>query len=234
MDANTTTTNANENAQNTTIEGGQKQPTTFSLMFIIILVIMAIFKMSGNTGDSNTYMLICVILVLILSLNSFQVGRDVYMLVFILGLIALTISTKEGVAIIENLGILRCEVLLVTAILLISMLLINMNNWNMEPRKGSEVLKEVRIEGFETIEGDATKSFCEKYQPDPNEMNKQCGKFDKNSCDIPSCCVWLNGKKCVAGDVNGPTFVTGEDMKEIDIKYYKHQGKCYGNCKENK
>ena len=215
--------------------GVQRQPSKFSLMFIIILIIMAIFKMSGNNGDNNSYMLVCVIMVLILSLNSFEVGRDTYMLIFILGLIALTVSSKEGVLLIEQFGLLRCEVLLVTAILLISMLLINMNNWNMETRKGNgEVIKELRVEGLENIESDATKSFCEKYQKDPIELNKQCGKFDKDSCDIPNCCVWLNGKSCVAGDINGPTFTSDDDMKDIDIKYYKHQGKCYGNCEENK
>ena len=217
------------------MEANQSKPPAFSLMFAIILIIMAVFKMSSGEVTGNSYMFVCVILILILSLNSFQVGKDTYMLVFVIALIYLTVSTKEGSALFESLGLLRCEVLLVTAIILISMLLINMNNWNMDLKNkngGGEVVKEVTIEGMENmdLEADGEKSFCDKYQSNPDELNKQCKKFDKKSCDIPNCCVWLNGSSGVAGSNLGPTFQTDDDMKDIDVKYYLHQGKCYGDC----
>ena len=231
MVASTANTENNANNANNAIVGNKPSPGV--LIFIIMIIMLAVFKMGVMGENSSSYFIICAFILILLAFNTFKSAKSAQMFIIILGLIALTVSNKESLSIIENLGILRCEVLLITAIILISMLLINMNNWNMEPSKTEgNVLKEVRIEGLECINADAKQTFCDKYQTEPDELNKQCAKFDKTSCNIPSCCVWLNGKSCVAGDSNGPTFTTDDNMNDIDVDYYNHQGTCYGNCEE--
>jgi hypothetical protein len=43
------------------------------------------------------------------------------------------------------------------------------------------------------------------------------------NCKNSECCVLSNGKKCLAGNANGPTFKTGNE------KNYYYMGKCYGS-----
>jgi len=151
MDANTANT---ENNANNAIVGNKPSPGV--LIFIIMIIMLAVFKMGVMGENSSSYFMICAFILILLAFNTFKSAKSAQMFIIILGLIALTVSNKESLSIIENLGILRCEVLLITAIILISMLLINMNNWNMEPSKTEgNVLKEVRIEGFEGINADA-------------------------------------------------------------------------------
>ena len=39
----------------------------------------------------------------------------------------------------------------------------------------------------------------------------------------------MNGQKCVAGDIKGPTF-RNRNGKEVDYNYYFFKDKCIGNC----
>ena len=59
-------------------------------------------------------------------------------------------------------------------------------------------------------------------------LKEACSKLTNKNCNKPACCVVLNGKKCVAGSQNGPTFKT-ELGKNINIDYYYFQNKCYGD-----
>ena len=49
---------------------------------------------------------------------------------------------------------------------------------------------------------------------------------------MTDCCVLLNGTKCVAGNINGPTYLT-ENGKEIDQLYFYYKDICYGNCESS-
>jgi cytoskeletal protein RodZ len=67
--------------------------------------------------------------------------------------------------------------------------------------------------------------FCKSNSA---SLKESCNKLTKKNCNSTSCCVVLNGKKCVAGNQDGPTFKT-ESGEDVNIDYYYYQNKCYGN-----
>ena len=75
-----------------------------------------------------------------------------------------------------------------------------------------------RMENFSTnaITGE---SICSVYSSKPAELNSKCGSLTETNCKATSCCVWLNGETCVAGNAQGPTFLT-KNGKNIDVKTY--------------
>jgi len=73
-------------------------------------------------------------------------------------------------------------------------------------------------------------SFCEinKFKPD---LNEQCNKLTADHCNQTSCCVFLNGKQCVAGSESGPHITTDPVSGfDIDYTYYSYKNNCYGTC----
>ena len=82
-------------------------------------------------------------------------------------------------------------------------------------------------------QSDYSDDICLKYSGDSVELNKKCNALSLSNCSIPNCCILVNGVKCVAGNVNGPMYLTENGM-DIDSQYYWHQNKCYGNCENNK
>ena len=67
--------------------------------------------------------------------------------------------------------------------------------------------------------------FCKSSS---DSLKKSCAKLTTKNCNSTTCCVMLNGEKCVAGNQDGPTFKT-ESGKDITVDYYYYQNKCYGN-----
>ena len=67
--------------------------------------------------------------------------------------------------------------------------------------------------------------FCKNSS---SSLKETCAKLTKKNCNSTTCCVVLNGEKCVAGNQDGPTFKT-ESGKDISVDYYYYQNKCYGN-----
>lgn len=186
--------------------------------------------------------------------NSIRLNSPVYVLISGILLIFLAIFTKQGNKTFNSLtsmfGELSKEILLVVVVLLIVIMIINIYDLDMDiynhktnghsEARGQVIEKRV-VEGLSGVSGlsDApslntddkygTQSFCEKYQSDPVEMDKRCQKLNKNSCIIPSCCVWLNDKKCVSGGISGPTFTTDDNDNDIEVNNFTFQGKCYGD-----
>ena len=66
--------------------------------------------------------------------------------------------------------------------------------------------------------------ICQKM---PREQQKMCGELHEKGCNIPSCCVWLNGASCVAGNTGGPLFRT-KNGKDIDVLYYSFKNQRFG------
>ena len=66
-------------------------------------------------------------------------------------------------------------------------------------------------------------SFCELY----DTSNNKCLTLTAESCNSVDCCILVDGKKCVAGNKEGPYMVSGENT---DYNYYLHKYQCYGNC----
>jgi hypothetical protein len=66
--------------------------------------------------------------------------------------------------------------------------------------------------------------FCKSSS---DSLKESCTKLTKKNCNETTCCIVLNGKKCVAGNQDGPTFKT-DSGEDITVDYYYYQSKCYG------
>jgi hypothetical protein len=78
-----------------------------------------------------------------------------------------------------------------------------------------------------SINLDPVSDFCKSNSA---SLKESCTKLTKKNCNSTTCCIVLNGKKCVAGNQDGPTFKT-ESGEDVNIDYYYYQNKCYGdNC----
>ena len=77
---------------------------------------------------------------------------------------------------------------------------------------------------LEKITGD---SFCSLFSSKPQELNNKCNTLTEKNCNATSCCLWLNGTSCVAGNAGGPTFRT-KGGKDIDVKYYSYKHNLVG------
>lgn len=77
------------------------------------------------------------------------------------------------------------------------------------------------------MHSDYTNDFCSVYQGDYETIDTKCKALSIDNCGLPSCCVLLNGTKCVAGDAKGPTYLTDQG-NQIDYYYYLYRNKCYG------
>jgi len=81
---------------------------------------------------------------------------------------------------------------------------------------------------FEGI--DFSDGFCETYAKNPSDLNNNCARLTNENCSTSNCCILLNGKTCVAGNANGPTFLVDNENNDIDYAYYSHKNECYGSC----
>ena len=73
-------------------------------------------------------------------------------------------------------------------------------------------------------------SLTSNYQGKPRELNETCSELTSESCNLTDSCVWVNGKKCMAGNEDGPTEMVDMNGNDIDYAYYTHKGFCYGSC----
>ena len=78
-----------------------------------------------------------------------------------------------------------------------------------------------------TLPGADGGSLCTQFAAQPQILNEKCGTLTEQNCNVTSCCIWLNGTSCVAGNSSGPTFRTTKG-KPIDVQYYSYQGKVIG------
>lgn len=69
--------------------------------------------------------------------------------------------------------------------------------------------------------------ICTKYAGDSKSIDAKCKMLDNDNCNLPDCCILLNGTKCIAGDIKGPSYLTDQGNK-IDYNYYLYKNKCYG------
>ena len=69
--------------------------------------------------------------------------------------------------------------------------------------------------------------MCAANAGDYETIDKMCKQLSNDNCTLPSCCILLNGTKCVAGNINGPTYLTDQGHT-IDYFYYYYKNKCYG------
>jgi len=87
-----------------------------------------------------------------------------------------------------------------------------------------------QIEGLDNeLSTDASVSFCNTFGGDSSKLEGACGSLTSKNCKSSSCCVFVNGNRCSAGGITGPTFKTDKDGNKITVDNYYYTNKCYGN-----
>jgi hypothetical protein len=132
--------------------------------------------------------------------------------------------------------------ILITFIILISILIfINLNNITLDSSQNKKLIKVGVMEAMDnmdqikdmdriedpqstSIKMDPAGDFCKTHTGSSHTLIESCGKLTDQNCNLTSCCVMLNGKKCVPGNKDGPTFksLNGEPI-EIDYYYYQNK-----------
>ena len=75
-------------------------------------------------------------------------------------------------------------------------------------------------------------AFCNEYKHNHTALEKNCNKMHHKECKRSTCCILLNGKKCVAGNAKGPIFFGHGDKPNIN-NYWHYKNTCYpgtGKC----
>ena len=80
------------------------------------------------------------------------------------------------------------------------------------------------------IDMDKYNNFCKMYQGNSGQLELACNKLTTDNCNKVSCCVQINGEKCVAGSQKGATYKTDKNGGNINVDYYYYKNKCTGNC----
>jgi hypothetical protein len=123
-------------------------------------------------------------------------------------------------------------------VVLFLLVLINIKGVDLNaPKPESKLVQQVTVETFsidseENIKkmmASSSENFCEIYLGNSIELEKACNQLTESNCADVRCCVYGNGK-CVAGDINGPTYKTDKDGKLITMDSYYYLGKCRGQC----
>lgn len=114
----------------------------------------------------------------------------------------------------------------------------NIKNKNKQPpaKQLKEVVTIEKMTINTDLEYDNASSFCKSHDnlPSGSNLEESCKKLTNENCNSVSCCVLLNGEKCVAGDAEGPTFKTKTNGSKQNIDFYYYQKKCYGSgCSSN-
>lgn len=126
------------------------------------------------------------------------------------------------------------NIFIIVIIILALLIFIEISNIDLNTEQtNKKIVQVVNIEALtskkdssdKTINLNPISDFCKSSS---DSLKKSCGKLTKKNCNATTCCVMLNGEKCVAGNQDGPTFKT-ESGKDITVDYYYYQNKCYGN-----
>lgn len=105
-------------------------------------------------------------------------------------------------------------------IILALMLFLDLLNIDLNSPPPIKKLKQVlTIEGLDMNPSD---DFCRE-----KGTKFSCEDLTDKNCNKASCCVLLNGDKCVSGSADGPTFKTSKGEK-VNVDYYYHQNRLYG------
>jgi len=127
------------------------------------------------------------------------------------------------------LKVLLIVVIIFALISFISFIGVNLDTPDI-PKKLQQV---VTIEGLQnppntSIVMNKSDAFCEKHRGSSGSLNDECAKLTDKNCGATSCCVLVNGKKCAAGNADGPTFNTDSNGKTKNLDFYYYKSKCYG------
>ena len=130
------------------------------------------------------------------------------------------------------------DIVIIIIVVLFLLVLINIKGVDLnEPKPESKLVQQVTVETFdvnndeEKVRLSSSEIFCESYLGDSANLEKGCNQLTESNCGEVKCCVLREDGKCVAGDINGPTYKTDKDGKLITMDSYYYLGKCRGtNC----
>lgn len=125
-------------------------------------------------------------------------------------------------------------IIIIVVVVLFLLVIINIKGIDLnEPKPKSKLVQEVTVETFnnpdeniDTIAATQSDNFCHSYLGNSEDLEKACNSLTENNCASVSCCVYNNSnKKCVSGDINGPTYKTDTDGKLVTMDTYYYLGK---------
>jgi hypothetical protein len=115
------------------------------------------------------------------------------------------------------------SIVTIVVIILFMLVFICVRGWELNPVKpDSKLVQEVTVETFANKQSLGS-NFCESYLGKSDELEKACNQLTESNCSATNCCIFGNGK-CLAGDVNGPTYKTDDDGNLITMDSYYYQG----------
>ena len=134
------------------------------------------------------------------------------------------------------------EIVVIIIVVLFLLVLINIKGVDLnEAKPESRLVQQVTVETFVSNNDEesgmlssSSEMFCESYLGNSVDLEKGCNELTESNCGQVKCCVYskiVENGKCVAGDINGPTYKTDKDGNLITMDSYYYLGKCRGtNC----
>jgi hypothetical protein len=138
--------------------------------------------------------------------------------------------------IIDFIKIYLNEIIIIIVVVLFLLVLMNIKGIDLNaPKPPSKLVQQVTVETLTSMDNldvsdkflrSPTDNFCESYLGDSTNLEKACNDLTETNCANVKCCVYNNvNGKCVAGDMNGPTYKTDKDGKLITMDSYYYLGK---------
>ena len=128
------------------------------------------------------------------------------------------------------------KIVIIVVLVLLLLVLINIKGINLNaPKPEPKLIQQVTVEALATMDSEENiiaspkDNFCQSYLGNSFELEKACNELTEGNCADVKCCIYGNGK-CVAGNINGPTYKTDKDGKLITMDSYYYLGKCQGRC----
>ena len=124
--------------------------------------------------------------------------------------------------------ILNIIFILIIIVFLYICVFTNILHFSFFPKKYSESMNTINT----SLTSDKYDDFCKIHQGKSDVLEKSCNKLTYENCNKVSCCVHINGNKCVSGSNTGAIYKTEKNGEKINVDYYYYKNKCSGNCKK--
>lgn len=128
--------------------------------------------------------------------------------------------------------LLLCGIFILVTLFILFILFSSFSIYTNLPKNNN--FKEIVIENMGNMDvslsADKYDNFCEVNRGNGKKLEESCNNLTKENCNKVSCCVHINGSKCVAGSKNGATYRTEKNGDKISVDYYYYKNKCAGNC----
>ena len=130
------------------------------------------------------------------------------------------------------------EIIIIVVVVLFLLVLMNIKGIDLNaPKPPSKLVQQVTVETLSSMGNladsdnllrSSSEHFCESYLGNSVDLEKGCNELTESNCGQVKCCVYskiVENGKCVAGDINGPTYKTDKDGNLITMDSYYYMGK---------